>query len=158
MPAYLLEPATPSASMPDYTSSITNITNELNDIDTDTTSIAAQILLVASSLATIASNSTNIKNSLASIENSLTGGSTTVISVLSAMEEHSRKMKELGDTTGIKIRSPFEAFGMVSIYKLLVEEAAVLQLEKVPDAKKDEALKTIKYYIDRINASQFKEF
>ena len=158
MPAYLLEPAAAVATVPDYSSTISAITTELNDIDTDTTSMAAQILLIAASLATMATNSTSIRNSLSSIENSLTGGSTTVISVLSAMEEHSRRMKELGETTGIRTRNPYEAFGMVTMYKLLIEEAKVLELEKVPSEKIDQAWKTVLYYIEKINNAKLKDF
>lgn len=158
MPAYLLEPAAPSATVPDYSGAITNITSELNDIDTDTTSMAAQILLIAASLATMASNSTSIKNSLTTIENSVNSGSTNLLSVLSDIQGYQQRLKDLGETTGIRIRSPYETFGMVSIYKLLIEEGKILELDKVSDAKRDEAYRTLQYYFDQINKVVPKEF
>jgi len=140
MPAYLLEPAAAAATVPDYSSAITNITSELNDIDTDTTSMAAQILLIAASLSTMATNST------------------TIAQKLTAIETYQKTLKELGETTGIRTRNPYEAFGMVTMYKLLIEEAKVLELEKVPSEKIDQAWKTVLYYIEKINNAKLKDF
>lgn len=140
MPAYLLEPAAAVATVPDYSSTISAITTELNDIDTDTTSMAAQILLIAASLSTMATNST------------------TIAQKLTAIETYQKTLKELAETTGIRTRNPYEAFGMVTMYKLLIEEAKVLELEKVPSEKIDQAWKTVLYYIEKINNAKLKDF
>ncbi len=109
-------------------------------------------------LETIASNSTSIKNSLNTIENSVNSGSTNLLSVLSDIQSYQQRLKELGETTGIRIKSPYETFGMISIYKLLVEEGKILELDKVSDAKRDEAYRKLQYYFDQINKVVPKEF
>lgn len=140
MPAYLLEPTTPAATVPDYSGAIANITSELNDIDTDTTSMAAQILLIVTSLATMATNST------------------TIAEKLTAIETYHKRMKELGETTGIHMIGPYEKFGLISIYKLLIEEAKILEIDKVSDDKRNEAYRTLQYYFDQIGKVVPKEF
>ena len=140
MPVYLLEPAAAAATVPDYSGAITNITSELNDIDTDTTSMAAQILLIAASLATMATNST------------------TIAEKLTAIETYHKRIKELGETTGIHMIGPYEKFGLISIYKLLIEEAKILEVDKVSDSKRYEAYRTLQYYFDQIGKVVPKEF
>lgn len=138
MPAYLIEPAAAAAT--DYSSTISAITTELNDIDTDTTSMAAQILLIAASLATMATNST------------------TIAQKLTAMETYQKRLKELGETDGIRTTTPYEIFNMVTIYKLLIEEGKILELEKINDEKKGEAYRTLQYYVNQIKKVVPKEF
>ncbi len=98
-------------------------------------------------LETIASNSTSIKNSLETISNKQT-----------AIEAYIKRLKELGETTGIHMIGPYEKFGLISIYKLLIEEGKILELDKVSDAKRDEAYRTLQYYFDQINKVVPKEF
>lgn len=144
MPAYLIEPV---ATVPDYSSTISAVTTELNDIDTDTTSMAAQILLISASLATMAANSTTITNN-----------STTIAQKLTDIETYQKRLKELGETVGIRTTTPYEIFGLISIYKLMIEEAKILELDKVNDEKKAEAYRTLQYYVNQIKKVVPKDF
>lgn len=134
MAAYLLNPAVSSApsSIPDYSSSYNSIQSELNDIDIDTTTIAATILGIAASLATIA------------------GNSTTIAEKTTQMEAHQNRIKELGETVGYRIKSPYEVFMLVSIYKVLVKEAKVLDLEDSTDEERAQALQRVIDYMNEI--------
>ncbi len=147
MPAYLIEPAAAVATVPDYSSTISAVTTELNDIDTDTTSMAAQILLISASLATMAANSTTITNN-----------STTIAQKLTDIETYQKRLKELGETVGIRTTTPYEIFGLISIYKLMIEEAKILELDKVNDEKKAEAYRTLQYYVNQIKKVVPKDF
>ncbi len=113
MAAYLFEPASATA---DYGSVYSNISTYLNqvreelaDIDVDTTASAATLLLIATSLGTMATNTT------------------TIASKLTAIETYQKKMKELGEGPGIHFLGPYEKFGLVSIYRMMIEQAKILE-------------------------------
>jgi len=125
--------ATPTP--PDYSSTLTNI---------------------ASSLATIATNSTNIKNSLETIaaqSTILASQTTTVADKQTAMEVYLKKIKELGEGSGIHIVSPLELVSFVTTYRMLVEEGKMLEWrDKQPtDKEVARALNDIGKYVDKIN-------
>ncbi len=50
------------------------------------------------------------------------------------IEDHQRKMRELGEGEGIHMTSPYEWFSLISMYRLFVEEGKVLDIsEKLTD-------------------------
>ena len=118
MSRYFIAPETAAAPTPtyDYGSVYGNISTYLNqvreelaDIDVDTTASAATLLLIATSLGTMATNST------------------TMATKLTAIETYQKKMKELGEGPGIHFIGPYEVFGLVSIYRMMIEQAKILE-------------------------------
>ena len=84
---------------------------------------------IATALGTIASNSTDIKNSLATIATQTTiiaSRNTTIASALTNIESHQNKLRQLGEGPGIHIIGAYESFGMVTLYRLLIEQAKIL--------------------------------
>jgi hypothetical protein len=123
MAAYLFEPAPAAPPTYDYGSVYGNISTYLNqvreelaDIDIDTTATAATLLLIATSLGTMATNSTTMATN-----------TTTIASKLTAIETYQKKMKELGEGPGIHFIGPYEVFGLVSIYRMMIEQAKILE-------------------------------
>lgn len=127
--------AEPTAAAVDYTSSIGNINTELNDIDTDTTSIAAQIVLITASLATIATNSSTIATKLTEIET------------------YQKRIKELAEGPGVHFVGPWEWVGLLSLYKLFIEEGKILEeTNNVSAEKLAQALAKFNQYKDKVNS------
>jgi hypothetical protein len=103
----------------------------------------------------------SISHSLGIIENTfstISGNIGTIANKQTAIEAYFKRLKELGEGAGIHMIGPYEKFGLISIYKLLVEEAKILELDKTTDAKKDEAYRTLQYYFDQIGKVVPKEF
>lgn len=137
---YLVEPPSTQSAPVDYSSVYNSIYNELANIDTDTTGLAATTILIAASLSTLANNSTILAEKL------------------TAIETYHKKMKELGEAGGIHIRGPFEALSLISIYKLLVEQARVLDVEGSATSEiQSQAIVKAEEYITKLNEN-FKEF
>jgi len=153
MPAYLLEP-TPSVT--DYTPVISGITTELNDIDTDTTSMSAQILLIAAALATTATNSTSIKTASETMATNSTAIKTaleTIATKTTAIETYQKRLKELGETTGIHVVGPYDWLGLINVYRSLIEEGGIADTQgNVSPAKQAEAIALVNAYIAKIQA------
>ena len=136
MAAYLFEPAVATPSN-DYSTVYSNIATYLNqareelaDIDTDTTSLATTLLLIATSLATIATNSTTVANNTTTIATNTTNISdqqTIIAEKQTAMETYQKKLKELGEGAGIHIIGAYEAFSLATTYRLLIEQAKILE-------------------------------
>lgn len=144
---YLVEPQAVPSSTPDYSTVYNNISQELADIDNDTTPMAATLALIAASLATMAANSTVVAEKTTTIANKQT-----------AMETYQKTLKELGEGQGIHIRGPFESLGMISVYRLLIEQARILESEGVATAElQAQAKNKVEEYITKIDA-EFKEF
>ena len=61
---------------------------------------------------------------------SITGYLTSLISNISskqtAIETYQKKLKELGEGSGIRMIGPYEIFGMISLYRLMIEQAKAL--------------------------------
>jgi hypothetical protein len=53
--------------------------------------------------------------------------STTMATKLTAIETYQKKMKELGEGDGIHFIGPYEIFGLVSIYRMMIEQAKILE-------------------------------
>jgi hypothetical protein len=95
---------------------LNQVREELADINVDTTAAAASLGTMATNSTTMATNSTTIATNI-----------TTIASKLTAIETYQKKMKELGEGPGIHIVGAYDVFQMVSIYKLLIEQAQILE-------------------------------
>jgi hypothetical protein len=52
---------------------------------------------------------------------------TTIAEKQTAMETYQKKLKELGEGDGIHFIGPYEIFGLVSIYRMMIEQAKILE-------------------------------
>ena len=132
---FIIEPPVAATPAPDYSSAVSGISTELNDIDTDTTSIAAQIILIEASLATIALNSTTFATN-----------STTIANKLTEIESHQKRLKELAEGEGLHIIGAYDYFGLISLYKLLIEEGKILESPTIQKSAVKEALERVSEY------------
>lgn len=139
MAAYLFQPTVNTPSY-DYGSIYNDIENRLEQIEQELSSIEQEISSIdttlsgiAASLVTIAANSTVSANSL-------------------------DRIKDLGEGPGFRIKSPYEIFSMAPLYKLLIEEGKILELEDTTEGKKREALNKIVDYMREISNKIPKEF
>jgi hypothetical protein len=140
-------------NMPDYTTQINNLVTALQTIATNSTTDSTSLSTVATKLGTISLDGTSIKIDIGDIDASLA----TVATKMTEIEQYQKKIKELGETTGIHIRGPYEALGMVTLYKLLIEQAKILEdTEGASPAEKAAALAKTQEYITKIN--DIKEF
>ena len=103
---YIVNPPVVSTPTPvyDYNTVYQTIATELSNIDADTTPMAATLALIATSLSTRADKMT-------------------------AIETYQKKMKELGEGTGIHIVGPYDWLGYSSLYKLYVEDDGAIGLD-----------------------------
>jgi len=119
----------------------------LDNIATDIDAIATDIDAIATDIDTIASNSTTIKDKQTILADKQT-----------AIETYQKKLKELGETTGIRSRGPFESWGNISTYKFLIEQGKILDQENaVSPEKYAQALAAVQTYLNLIN-EKGKEF
>ncbi len=181
MAAYLFEPPATAAPTYDYGTVYGNISTYLNQvrqelasIDTDTTAMEITLVAIAASLATMATNSTTMANNSTTIATNTTtiaNNSTTIATnsttiaekqtiiaaKQTAMETYQKKLKELGEGTGIHIRGPYEALGMVTLYKLLIEQANILEnTDGIDEKEKAKALAKARQYIEQLKG--FEDF
>ena len=158
MSRYFIAPETAAAPTPtyDYGSVYGNISTYLNqvreelaDIDVDTTASAATLLLIATSLGTMATNSTTMATN-----------STTIATKLTAIETYQKKMKELGEGPGIHFIGPYEVFGLVSIYRMMIEQAKILESQgiSVSDEQVAQALIEVRRISELIKTNISKDF
>ena len=157
MSRYFIAPETAAETTPtyDYGSVYGNISTYLNqvreelaDINVDTTASAARLLLIATSLGTMATNSTTMATNI-----------TTIASKLTAIETYQKKMKELGEGPGIHFIGPYEVFSMISIYRLLIEQAKILDSTESASASQIQAaLSEVTRLSERIKNNIPKDF
>jgi hypothetical protein len=83
----------------DYTTYYARIATALETIATQATTIAAQTTIIAAQTTIVAAQTT------------------IVASKQTAMETYQKKLKELGEGSGIRVIGPYEVFGMISIYR-----------------------------------------
>lgn len=147
MSRYFIAPETAAAPTPtyDYGSVYGNISTYLNqvrqelaDINVDTTASAARLLLIATSLDTMATNSTTMATNSTTMATNIT----TIATKLTAIETYQKKMKELGEGPGIRVIGPYEVFSMISIYRLLIEQAKILDSAESASASQIQAALT----------------
>ena len=90
---------------------------------------------IAVSAETLATNSTAIKDSIAAIDTKLgtiatqtttiATQTTTIASKQTAMETYQKKLKELGEGTGIHVVGPYDYLGLINVYKSLIEQGNI---------------------------------
>lgn len=73
--------------------------------------------------------------------------STTVAQKITAIEAHQDRIRELGETVGYRIKSPYEVFSMVALYKLFIKEAKILELEDATEEQRAQALQRVLDYM-----------
>jgi hypothetical protein len=125
----------------DYTTYYERIATALENISTQTTTIATRLTAISTDIDTIASNSTTIKDKQ------------------TAMETYQKKLKELGEGSGIRVIGPYEVFGMISIYRLLIEQAKILDTtESASDSQIRDAIREVDRLARSIRSNVPKEF
>ena len=68
-------------------------------------------------------------------------------------------MKELGEGSGIRVIGPYEVFGMISIYRLLIEQAKILDTtESASDSQIRDAIREVDRLARLIRSNVPKEF
>ena len=118
---------------------------------------------IATALETIATNSLAIKNNLDTIatkqttiadkQTTIADKQTTIADKTTAMETYQKKLKELGEGAGIRAIGPFEAWGNISTYKFLIEQAKVLDTTNAASEDlQNKAIAEVQRYLDLINA------
>jgi hypothetical protein len=111
------------------------------DYSAHLTSIATSLAVIATNTSTIAVNTTL-----------MAANSTTVAEKVTAMETYQKRLKELGEGKGIHVVGPWEWIGLISIYRLLVEEGKILDTTlDVTDEQIKEALVKVNGYLDKLN-------
>lgn len=116
--------------------------------------IKASLSTIGTDIDTMAANSTIIKDKQSVIADK----QTVIADKTSSIETYQKKLKELGETSGIRSRGPFEAWGNISTYKYLIEQAKILDsADNATPEKQTQALAAVKNYTDAING-RFKEF
>ena len=130
-----------------YTTELSNIATALGTLATNSTTISTTLTALETSVATLVTNSTSIRTTLSSINTTLASMETN----LSTLSSNSTTMTTNGSTTGIHIKSPYDDFTMVSIYKLLIEQGKALDTTTaVSQSEQTAALATIANYVTHI--------
>lgn len=106
----------------DYSSYYATIGTALSTIATNSTSIKDNIALIKDSLATIATQTTTIATQTTTIATQ----TTTVASQTTTLASNSTTITGLATGNGIHIVGAYDGFGMVSLYRLLIEQAKIL--------------------------------
>jgi hypothetical protein len=139
----------------DYTTYYDRIATALENISTQTTTIATRLTAISTDIDTIASNSTTIKDKQTTIAEK----QTTIAEKQTAMETYQKKLKELGEGSGIRVIGPYEVFGMISIYRLLIEQAKILDTtESASDSQIRDAIREVDRLARSIRSNVPKEF
>jgi hypothetical protein len=127
---------------------INNLLNAMPDYTTQINALVSAIQTIATKVSTISLDGTSIKIDIGDIDASLA----TVASKMTDIEQYQKKLKELGETTGIRMRGPYEAVGIITLYKLLIEQANILDdTGSVTPEEKAAALAKVHEYITKIN-------
>ena len=123
--------------------------------------IKASLSAIETDVDTMSANSTIIKDKqtiIADKQTVIADKQTVIADKTTSIETYQRKLKELGETSGIRSRGPFEAWGNISTYKYLIEQAKILDsADNATPEKQTQALAAVKSYTDAING-RFKEF
>jgi len=117
-----------------------------NFVPVDSGKFWEQFSGMVSDVSTITGNQTVIANTQSVIADKTT-----------AIETYQKRIKELGETSGVRIRSPYEALSMVTLYKLLIEQATILEnIDTVNEQEKAAALAKVKQFTEQLKG--FEEF
>ena len=110
---------------------------------------------IATALETMATNSTTMATNSTTMATNIT----TIASKLTAIETYQKKLKELGEGSGIRVIGPYEVFGMISIYRLLIEQAKILDSAETASASQIQAaLSEVTRLSERIKINIPKDF
>ena len=110
---------------------------------------------IATALETMATNSTTMATNSTTMATNIT----TIASKLTAIETYQKKLKELGEGSGIRVIGPYEVFGMISIYRLLIEQAKILDSAESASASQIQAaLSEVTRLSERIKNNIPKDF
>lgn len=99
----------------------TAIKNSLAAIDTDFDTLKTQLTTIAEQSTTIATQATT----LATQTTTIASQTTTIASKQTAMETYQKKLKELGEGTGIHVVGPYDYLGLINVYKSLIEQGNI---------------------------------
>ena len=132
--------------------------------------IKASISAIETDIDTMTSNSTTIKDkqtiiadkqtTIADKQTTIADKQTTIADKQTAMETYQKKMKELGEGPGIHFIGPYEVFGLVSIYRMMIEQAKILESAGTPAAAEQvaQALIEVRRLSELIKSNISKDF
>lgn len=125
-----------------FWSNISNITSEIQNISNKTDSIASYQKIDVEKQTIIADKQTTIATNSATIAEKLT-----------AIETYQKTLKELGEGEGIHMIGPYDWLGLISIYRLLVEQGAISEDEKgLTKSAKALNVEKLKTYLQKIKS------
>lgn len=137
----------------DSTSSDASVIRDVQSgsIAVDYTKLLERFVIAAE---TVATNSTAIKTASETMAANSTAIKTaleTIATKTTAIETYQKKLKELGETTGIHVVGPYDWLGLINIYRSLIEQGGVLDTQgNVDPAKQAAAEALVTAYISKI--------
>lgn len=118
------------------------IKTSLGNIESNIDAITTDIDAITTDIDTITSNSTSIKTAQETMAQKQT-----------AIETYQKKLKELGEGPGIHVVGPYELLGLVSIYRLFIEQGKMLETtNNVSSEQQAQALATFQSYVAKFNS------
>ena len=107
-----------------------------------------------------ASSSTQSLETIATQTTIIATNTTAISNTLSDIEGHQQKVRELAEGTGIRMIGPYDVFGMVSIYRLLIEKAKILETDGTTAtlAQKEASLAEVSRLVSLIKTNISREF
>ena len=106
-----------------------------NDIKSYLNTINTNIGTITTNTGTIATNIDTMSTNIATQTVAITG----LKIDLDILAANSTIMKNLAQGTGIRIIGPYEVFGMISVYRLLIEQAKILDTTESASASQIQA-------------------
>ena len=107
----------------DYTSYYERIATALETMATNSTAIKNSIAAIETDIDTIATNTTTI----ATKQTIIADKQTIIAEKQTAMETYQKRLKELGEGSGIHVVSPYDTFGIATLWRLLILEGKILE-------------------------------
>jgi len=114
----------------DYTSYYERIATALETMATNSTAIKNSIAAIETDIDTIATNTTTIatKQTIIADKQTIIADKQTIIAEKqTAMETYQKRLKELGEGSGIHVVSPYDTFGIATLWRLLILEGKILE-------------------------------
>jgi uncharacterized coiled-coil protein SlyX len=133
----------------DYSDYYKRIAVSAETLATNSTAIKDSIAAIDTKLGTIATQTTTI-----AAQTTIVAAQTTIVaSKQTAMETYQKKLKELGETTGIHVVGPYDWLGLINVYRSLIEQGGIADTQgNVSNAKQAEAIALVNAYIAKIQA------
>ena len=137
-------PSTPESIVYDYSSHLNRVINALDQlviigssISSSLSILSTQSIISSEYFKTITDNSTTMTTNsttlasntttIATNSTTLASNTTTIATKQTEMETHQQKVKELAEGPGIHFIGPYEVFGLVSMYRMMIEQARILE-------------------------------